>query len=67
MAFLDDDFELIATITYRNGKYKCSSENLDLFFVPKKQEHPTIEEIEMSQKAIGYKKTAGNYLFRRVK
>ncbi|MBN1997660.1 hypothetical protein JW935_08920 [candidate division KSB1 bacterium] len=67
MAFLDDDFELIATITHRNGKYKYSSENLDLFFVPKKQEHPKIEEFEMNQKAIGYKKTVGNYLFRRVK
>jgi hypothetical protein len=67
IAFLDDDFELITTITHRNVKYKCSSDNLDLFFVPKKREHPIIEEIEKSQKAIGYKKTAGNYLFRRVK
>ena len=67
MAFLDDDFELIAVITLRDGKYKYSSDNLDLFFVPRKQEHPAIDEIEMSQKAIAYKKTAANYLFRRVK
>ena len=64
---LDDDYELISTITHRNGKYKWSSENLELYFVPKKQEHPTREEIEKKQKGIGYKKTASNYLFKRVK
>ena len=66
MAFLDDDFELISIINNSNGKYKCSSENLNLYFVPKKLEKITPEEIEKKQRGIGYRKAADNYIFRRV-
>jgi hypothetical protein len=66
MAAIDDDYRLKAVFSVRNGKYRISETNLDEYFVPKSQIHITRAYLEKLQKGIGYKKTAGVFLFQKV-
>jgi hypothetical protein len=66
MAAIDDDYRLKAVFSVRNGKYRISETNLDEYFVPKLQIQITRDYLEKLQKGIGYKKTAGVYLFQKV-
>jgi hypothetical protein len=65
-AAIDDDYQLKAVFSVRNGKHRISETNLDEYFIPKSQIQITKEYLEGLQKGIGYKKTAGGYLFRKV-
>ena len=66
MAAIDEDYQLLAVFSAKNEKYKISANNLDEYFVPKSQVGITKEYLEKLQKGIGYKKTAGVYLFQKV-
>jgi hypothetical protein len=66
MAAIDDDYQLKAVFSVRNGKHRISETNLAEYFVPKSQIQVTKEYLEKLQKGIGYKKVAGAYLFQRV-
>lgn len=66
MAAIDDEYQLIAVFSVRNGKYRISENNLGEYFVPKSQIVITREYLEKLQKGIGYKKTASVYLFQKV-
>lgn len=65
-AAIDDDYQLKAVFSARNGKHRISETNLDEYFVPKSQIQITEEPLKRLQKGIGYKKTAGVYLFQKV-
>lgn len=66
LAAIDDAYQLKAVFSVRNGKHQISETNLDEYFVPKSQIQITKEYLERLQKGIGYKKTAGVYLFQKV-
>lgn len=66
LAAIDDDYQLKAVFSVRNGKHRISEKSLDEYFVPKSQIQITKEYLERLQKGIGYKKTAGVYLFQKV-
>lgn len=66
VAFTDEDFELIAVINYRSGKFTVSTKNLDHYFIPKKQDVVHTKQHLLSlNRGIGYKKTASHYLFKK--
>ncbi len=66
IAAIDDDYQLMAVFSLRNGKHRIDEKNLDEYFVPKSSLQITKEYLEKLQKGIGYKKTASNYLFQKV-
>ena len=66
MAAIDDQYQLKAVFTFRNGKHRISGTNLDEYFIPKSQIRITKEYLENLQKGIAYEKTASVYLFQRV-
>lgn len=67
MASIDGDYDFIAVANSRNGKHSLSEKDLDLYFVSKSTIETTREYLEKTQKGIGYKKSADNYIFRRIK
>jgi len=66
MAYLDKDFALIAVANNTQDVWHISDHDLDSYFVPKKGKHPTKVEVEQSGRGVDYKKTADDYLFRKV-
>ena len=66
LAAIDDDYQLKAVFSVRNGKHRISETNLNEYFIPKSQIQITRAYLEKLQKGIGYKKTAGVYLFQKV-
>lgn len=66
VAYLDEDYELIAVANQVNGLTKITAENLKSYFVPKGTAKPTIESLMKSGKGIKYTHTADNYIFKRV-
>jgi hypothetical protein len=66
LAAIDNDYQLMAVFPVRNGKHRISEKNLDEYFVPKSRIQITKEYLEKLQRGIGYKKTAGVYLFQKV-
>ena len=66
IAAIDDDYQLKAVFSVRNGKHRRSETNLNEYFIPKSQIQITRDYLEKLQKGIGYKKTAGVYLFQKV-
>jgi hypothetical protein len=66
MASIDNNFEFFAVLNLRNRKYYYSQKNLEQYFIPKKSILITEEYLERRQRGVGYKKTATNYLFKRV-
>ena len=66
IAFLDPEYVLVCVVNARNGKYSFSSENLDAYFIPKKDRKVTLRDLTDSGKAIAYTKTANFYIFRKL-
>lgn len=66
MAAIDDDYQLRAVFSIRDGKHRIKETNLDEYFVPKSKIEITKANLEKLQKGIGYKKTAGAYLFQKI-
>jgi len=65
MAHLDDDFTFFGIINYQNNKYYLKTDNLDKYFIPKKNIMITKELIEEKNRGIAYTKPANYYLFRK--
>jgi len=65
MAQLDNDFTFFGVINYQNKKYYLKTENLDEYFIPKKDITVTKELLEKTNKGVGYTKPANYYLFRK--
>lgn len=65
MALLDKDFTFFGVINYQNKKYYLKTDNLDEYFIPKKNTIVTKELLEKTNRGVGYKKSANYYLFRK--
>jgi len=65
MAYLDNDFTFFGVINYQNKKYYLKKENLDKYFILKKNIIITKELLEKTNRGIGYTKSANYYLFRK--
>lgn len=66
MAFLDPEYELVGVINKNSSRYSFSNKNLDNYFIPKKRDQVTKEELLRTLKGIGYTKSAGNYVFKKI-
>ncbi len=66
MAFIDEDYEFIAAVYVKDGKYHITNRNLDSYFIPKRDIEITKKYLKELGKGIGYTKTANSYIFRRV-
>lgn len=66
MASIDRDYQLIAAVHRRKGKYRQSTSSLADYFIPKKDIKVTRELLLERKKGIGYTKTATLYLFQKV-
>lgn len=66
LAHLDPDFEFIGVINRRNDKFRFSEDNLNAYFIPKKNIEITSEYIENLGRGIGYTKTVFIYIFRKA-
>jgi hypothetical protein len=67
MASIDPDYQLIATVHRRKGKYRLSTASLEDYFIPKKNIEVTRELLLERKKGIGYTKTATLYLFQMMR
>ena len=67
MASLDDDYELVGVVIRRSDKFSLTVNNLDGYFVPKKDVPVTRETLERTQRGIGYQKSAFAYVFNRIR
>ena len=68
MAYLDDDFELIAVIYRSNRQYRLTNKNLEKYFIPKNPELiVTKDYVKKIGRGIGYTKTASAYVFQKGK
>lgn len=66
VAAIDKEYQLVAVFSLRNGKYKIKKTDLDSYFVPKSSIQLTKEYLMQLQKGIGYTKSSGAYLFRKI-
>jgi hypothetical protein len=66
MASIDSDFQLIAAVHRRKGKYRLSTASLEEYFIPKKDLKVTRELLLERGKGVGYTRTAPLYLFQKV-
>ena len=65
MAYLDYDLIFCGVINYQNKEYYLKTENLDLYFIPKKNITVTKEMLEKTNRGVEYTKSANYYLFRK--
>lgn len=66
LAYLENDYEFIGVANHTKNKWRISEKNLDQYFIPKKGAHPPKKKILATMTGIGYTKTAGSYIFKRV-
>jgi len=66
LASIDTDYQLIATVHRRSGRYRLSNYELNDYFIPKKDITVTKEFLYERKRGIGYTKTAALYLFQRI-
>jgi len=62
---LDDDFTFFGVINNQNKKYYLKTDNLDQYFIPKKDVVVTKALLEKTNRGVGYTKPANYYLFRK--
>jgi hypothetical protein len=65
MAYLDDDLIFFGVINYQNKKYYLKTDNLDKYFILKRNITITKELLEKTNWGVGYTKPANYYLFRK--
>ena len=66
IAFLDTDYEFVASVRINNGKYNISGMKLEEYFIPKTDKSVTIESLLRSGRGIAYTKSANSYLFKKM-
>jgi hypothetical protein len=67
MASIDPDYQLIAAVHRRGGKYRLSTTSLENYFIPKKDITVTRELMLERGKGIGYTRSATLYLFQKLR
>ena len=67
MASIDPDYQLIAAVHRRGGKYRLSTTSLADYFIPKNNIKVTRELLLERKKGFGYTRTAALYLFQKVR
>ncbi len=67
MAWLDQDFALVAAINRRGERFSLVETNLDSYFVPKRDHPITRESLERAKRGVAYTRSAFGYVFRRVR
>ena len=66
LAFLDPDYELAAVANHNNGKWTIKENDLQDYFIPKKGLHPQKQTLLETMRGVAYKKTASNYIFKKI-
>lgn len=66
VAFHDVDYTLIAVANNRKGKWVISDRDLESYFIPQKDINVTKEYLLTLNRGLGYKKSAGVYIFRKT-
>ena len=66
MASISPDYEFIAVINKRGNNFTLSTQNLEKYFIPKKDIKISEQFLEKHQHGVGYTKTATNYIFKRI-
>jgi hypothetical protein len=66
MAAIDPDFRLVAAVNRQAETFRLVEQDLDAYFVPKKEIALTRAYLEQLGRSLGYKKTAWAYLFERI-
>jgi hypothetical protein len=64
MASIDRDYRFIGAISIQRGEYRLIEENLDIYFVPKKDLEISEQYLGQIQRGVGYRKTAWAYVFK---
>ena len=67
MAWLDQDFALVAAINRRGERFSLVETNLASYFVPKRDHPITREYLERTKRGVAYTRSAYAYAFRRVR
>lgn len=66
MASISPDYEFIAVINKQGNNFKHSTQNLEKYFIPKKDVEITEEFLEKHKRGVGYTKTTTGYIFKRI-
>jgi hypothetical protein len=66
MAYLDEDYHLIAAVHRSKGSYRLSTTSLAQYFIPKNHITVTRELLLERQKGVGYTHSAPLYLFQKT-
>lgn len=67
MASINPDYKFTAIINKRKNNFNFSNQNLNKYFIPKRDIEVTEEFLEKRQRGVGYTKSATNYIFTRIK
>jgi hypothetical protein len=66
LAKVDNDFEFIGVLNFREDKYYISTENLDEYFTFKRKRPIDIDKVTKTMKGPKYKNNCDYYLFRKL-
>ena len=66
MASISPDYEFIAVVNKRSNKFYLSTRNLEQYFIPKKEIEITEEFLDKYMRGVGYRKSATDYVFKRI-
>lgn len=66
IAYLDSNYELVASVRFNNGKSSISEKKLETYFISKSDMYITLESLLQSGRGIAYKKTSDSYIFRKI-
>jgi hypothetical protein len=67
MASIDPRYELAGVIHSRDGRYRCTSDDLHTYLVPKTSVEDIVELVGRTGRGLAYTRSAYAYLFRRVR
>jgi hypothetical protein len=67
MASIDPDYQLIAAVHRRGGRYRLSTTSLENYFIPKKDIEVTRELLLERGTGIGYTRFAALYIFQKLR
>ncbi|TFF99499.1 MAG: class I SAM-dependent methyltransferase [Promethearchaeota archaeon] len=66
MASISSEYKFIAVINKHNNNFTYSTRNLDKYFIPKKNIKITEKYLEKHNHGVGYRKSATDYVFKRL-
>jgi len=66
MAYLDNDYQLSASVQQTKAEYQISKKNLESYFIPKAATPITKVQLKKTQRGVTYTKSATAYLFKRI-